>query len=43
MDGNLGYIVAAYALVWGVLGAYLLRRWRRLAELERYAGGGRGG
>ncbi len=33
MDGNLGYIVAAYGLVWGALGVYLLRRWRRLVEL----------
>lgn len=41
MDGNLGYIVAAYGLVWGVLGVYVLRRWRRLSELERDAGGGR--
>jgi hypothetical protein len=42
VDGNLGYIAAAYGLVWGGLGLYLLRRWRRLAALAgaaRRAGG----
>jgi hypothetical protein len=37
-DGNLGYILAAYGLAWGAIGAYLVRRWRRLAELMRDGG-----
>jgi hypothetical protein len=40
MDGNLGYIVAAYGLVWGALGLYTLRRWRRLGALARAVGAG---
>jgi hypothetical protein len=37
VDGNLGYIAAAYGLVWGGLGLYLLRRWRRLGALAATA------
>ena len=34
-DGNLGYIVAAYGLVWATLGAYLVRLWQRLGAAAR--------
>lgn len=37
-DGNIGYILAAYGITWGAIGAYLLGRWRRLAELTRDGG-----
>jgi hypothetical protein len=37
VDGNFGYIAAAYGLVWGGLGLYLLQRWRRLGALARTA------
>ncbi len=41
--GNLGYILAAYGLAWGAIGTYLIRRWRRLAELTRDGGYDQGG
>lgn len=34
-DGNLGYIVAAYGLVWVTLGIYVVRLWQRLAAAVR--------
>ncbi len=34
-DGNLGYIVAAYGLVWVTLGIYVVRLWRRLGAAGR--------
>ncbi len=36
-DGNLGYIVAAYGLVWVTLGVYLVRLWQRLGAAARDA------
>lgn len=34
-DGNLGYIVAAYGLVWATLGIYVVRLWQRLGAAAR--------
>ncbi|HEX7127619.1 MAG TPA: hypothetical protein VF406_17825 [Thermodesulfobacteriota bacterium] len=34
-DGNLGYIVAAYGLVWVTLGIYMVRLWQRLGAAAR--------
>lgn len=36
-DGNLGYIVAAYGVVWGALAVYLVRLWQRLGAAARSA------
>lgn len=37
-DGNLGYIVVAYGLVWVTLGIYVVRLWRRLGAAARHRG-----
>jgi CcmD family protein len=39
-DGNLAYIAAAYGLVWGTLGLYVVRLWRRVGALARELPGG---
>lgn len=43
MDGGMGWVLAVNLVVWTGLFLYLLRLHRQVHELERRAGGRRGG